>query len=321
MSNGEVKTVKKALLAPLAGVADRAFREICTKFGAAACTGEMVSVKGINYGDAKSHELLMLSDIERPAGIQLFGNTPDDFEKAVYTALKYNPDFIDINMGCPAPKVTKNGSGSALMRDPELCGKIVAATVKNSDVPVTVKIRKGWNAELVNAVEVAKICEQAGAAAVTVHGRTREQMYAPYADLDIIKQVKNSVSVPVIGNGDITDGKSCKKMLEYTLCDAVAVGRGALGRPWIFSEINAFLGNYEFTEPTVEEKMDIMMEHISMICSYKGKKTGINESRKHALWYTKGIRNGAEYRRKLSSVSSVEELYNLSRDIIKNSRS
>lgn len=307
---------KTASLAPLAGVADRAFREICTYFGAKMCTCEMVSAKGINYGDRKSQELMQLSEKERPIGIQLFGSAPGDFAKAIPSVLKFNPDFIDINMGCPAPKVVKNGAGSALMKTPQLCGMIVSECVKASTVPITVKIRKGWDSEHINAVDVAVICEQAGASAITVHGRTREQMYAPYADLNIIKAVKENTSVPVIGNGDITNGKKAVEMIKNTGCDFVAVGRGALGRPWIFSEINAYVNGTEFTEPDIKEKMEIMLYHASLICEYKGDKIGINEARKHAIWYTKGLKGGNEFRRRLSTIESINELKKISDEII-----
>ena len=268
MKIGNLQLSGHASLAPMAGVADRAFRELCMSFGAAACTGEMVSVKGIQYGDRKSDLLMEVSDRERPVGIQLFGSNPEDFARAVPQALLHNPDFIDINMGCPAPKVTKNGGGSTLMKTPERCGEIVAAVVRETNLPVTVKIRRGWDEAHSNAVEVAKICEQAGAAAITVHGRTREQMYAPPVNMETIRLVKEAVTIPVIGNGDVTDGASAQVMYQTTGCDLVAVGRGALGRPWVFAEINAALSGKHFTEPTIEEKMEIMLRHAAKICAH-----------------------------------------------------
>ena len=320
MKIGNLQLSGHASLAPMAGVADRAFRELCMSFGAAACTGEMVSVKGIQYGDRKSDLLMEVSDRERPVGIQLFGSNPEDFARAVPQALLHNPDFIDINMGCPAPKVTKNGGGSTLMKTPERCGEIVAAVVRETNLPVTVKIRRGWDEAHSNAVEVAKICEQAGAAAITVHGRTREQMYAPPVNMETIRLVKEAVTIPVIGNGDVTDGASAQVMYQTTGCDLVAVGRGALGRPWVFAEINAALSGKHFTEPTIEEKMEIMLRHAAKICAYKGVRIGIREARKHAIWYTKGLRGKAAWRRELSQIETVDELKRISARIVEENR-
>ena len=309
-----------ASLAPLAGVADRAFREICASFGASAFTTEMVSAKGLIYGDRKSAELMALTQNERPAGIQLFCSAPEDIAKAIPLTEKFDPDFIDINMGCPAPKVTKNGCGSALLRDPERCGRIVAAAVKASRVPVTVKIRAGWDAEHPTAVETARICAENGAAAITVHGRTREQMYAPPVDLGIIRLVKEAISVPVIGNGDVTDGPSAKHMYEATGCDLVAVGRGALGRPWVFAQISAYMEGRSFAEPDIRTKMDIMLAHASKICEYKGERIGINETRKHAIWYTKGLRGKAELRRRMAEITALSQLETIAREIAEMNR-
>lgn len=317
MKIGNVNMENGVILAPMAGVADRAFRELCVKYGAGYCVGEMVSAKGVTMGDRKSGELMLLSDAERPAAIQIFGNSPETMAEAALCALRYEPEIIDINMGCPAPKIVKGGSGAALSKDPALAGRIVRAVTDVSTVPVTVKIRKGWDDGHVNAVEMAKTAEANGAAAVTVHGRTREQMYAPYADLGIIAEVKKSVGIPVIGNGDVTDGPSAKKMLDETGCDAVMVGRGALGRPWVFGHIRAYLRDgTTLPEPSAEEKMAVMLGHIEKICEYKGEHTGINESRKHAVWYTKGIRNSSAFRLRLSLVKSIGELKALTEEII-----
>lgn len=305
-----------AALAPMAGVADRAFREICMQFGAAFCTGEMVSVKGINFEDKKSLELMTLSEKEHPIGIQLFGACPEDFCYATKRALTFHPDFIDINMGCPAPKIVKNGGGSALLRHPETCGKIVRVVKENCSLPVTVKIRKGWSEDFINTVEIAQICEEAGSDAVTVHGRTKDQMYAPPVDLDCIAKVKQAVQIPVIGNGDINCGKDAEAMIAATGCDAVAIGRGALGKPWIFAEINAYHRGEIFTEPDIHQKMEIMLAHTSKIVSYKGEKRGLNEARKHAVWYTKGLRGGSTFRKSLSVVESMEELKKIAAEII-----
>ena len=317
MKTGNLVITEKAALAPMAGVADRAFRELCRGYGAAYTVCEMASAKGISLGDKKSAELLSISEPERPAGSQIFGNSPETMAKAAEKALEYSPDFIDINMGCPAPKVASSGGGALLMKSPVLAAQIVEAVAKVSTVPVTVKMRSGWDDSTINAVELAKRCEQAGAAAITVHGRTKVQMYAPPVNIDIIKQVKNAVSVPVIGNGDITDGKSAAKMLEETGCDMVMVGRGALGRPWIFSEINAYL-NHEviLSEPTVVQKMHVMLKHIEKICEYKGERVGIREARKHAAWYTKGLHSAANYRARIGLISSIEELQQIALELI-----
>lgn len=312
----EEKFIKRCALAPMAGVADRAFRELCMRYGAAFCTGEMVSVKGIGFEDEKSLALMEISDRERPVGIQLFGAEPEDFIYAARRAATFHPDFIDINMGCPTPKIVKNGGGSALLRDPKRCGEIVRRVRENCDVPVTVKIRKGWDNTSVNAPEVAKICEEAGCAAITVHGRTREQMYAPPVDASCIAAVRRAVSIPVIGNGDIGCGADAVRMLQETGCAALAVGRGALGRPWVFAEINAYLRGEPFTEPDIRERMAVMLEHVSLICQYKGDRIGIREARKHAVWYTKGLRGGGGFRKTLSVVGSIEELKQIAARII-----
>lgn len=297
-------------LAPMAGVADRAFRELCTRYGAAYVVSEMVSSKGVSMGDRKSKFLMQLSDTERPAGVQIFGSDPEIMAQAAKTVLEVQPDFVDINMGCPAPKIAGNGGGAALMRDPILSEKIVKAVVDVcKDVPVTVKIRIGWDEDSVNAVEMAQRAEYAGAAAVTVHGRTRRQMYAPPVHTDCIAAVKQNVQIPVIANGDIADGVSAARMLEATNADFLAVGRASLGRPWVFQQINAYLQEGRLLpEPPVSERMRVMVEHIRSICDYKGERVGIREARKHAAWYTKGIHGAATYRRALGMLESVEQL-------------
>lgn len=317
MKIGNLIIDDKAALAPMAGVADRAFRELCRSYGAAYTVCEMASAKGISLGDKKSAELLFISEAERPAGSQIFGNSPETMAIAAQKALEYSPDFIDINMGCPAPKVASSGGGALLMKDPINSAKIVEAVVKAVNVPVTVKMRSGWDDTNINAVELAKRCEQAGAAAITVHGRTKVQMYAPPVNTDIIRLVKESVSIPVIGNGDIIDGKSAAKMMEETGCDMVMVGRGALGRPWVFQEINAYL-NHEaiLPEPSVTLKMHVMLKHIEKICEYKGERVGIREARKHAAWYTKGLHGAANYRARIGLISSIDELRQIALELI-----
>lgn len=310
MEIGSLKINGHASLAPMAGVADRAFRELCVGYGASYVVSEMISSKGVSLGDRKSKQLMQLSEMERPAGVQIFGSDPEIMAESVKTVLEVQPQFVDINMGCPAPKIAGNGGGASLMRNPELAEQIVAA-VKNAcgEIPVTVKIRAGWDFDTINAVEMAKRAENAGAAAVTVHGRTRQQMYAPPVNHEIIAEVKKAVSIPVVGNGDITDGSSAAKMLENTNCDFLMVGRGALGRPWVFQQINAYLNEGRILpEPPVSERMRVMLNHIQMLCTYKGERVGIREARKHAAWYTKGIRGAAQYRRELGMLESISQL-------------
>lgn len=317
MKIGNLEIKEKAALAPLAGVADRAFRELCRGYGAAYTVCEMASAKGISLGNKKSSELLSITETERPAGSQIFGNSPETMAIATEKALEYSPDFIDINMGCPAPKVAASGGGALLMKNPQLAEDIVKAVVNASTVPVTVKMRSGWDDNSINCVELAKRCEQAGAAAITVHGRTKVQMYAPPVNINIIKAVKEAVCIPVIANGDVTDGKSAAKMLEDTGCDMVMVGRGALGRPWVFHEINAYLDNEVILpEPPVTQKMYVMLKHIEKICEYKGEYVGIREARKHAAWYTKGIHGAANYRARIGLINSIEELRQIALELI-----
>ena len=317
MISGNLEIKEKAALAPLAGVADRAFRELCRGYGAAYTVCEMASAKGISLGDKKSAELLSITETERPAGSQIFGNSPETMAIAAKKALKFNPDFIDINMGCPAPKVASSGGGALLMKNPVLAADIVKAVVEASTVPVTVKMRSGWDDNNINAVELAKRCEDAGAAAITVHGRTKVQMYAPPVNTDIIKQVKAAVKIPVIGNGDVIDGPSAAKLMEETGCDMVMIGRGALGRPWVFSQINAYLEHEVLLpDPTVTEKMFVMLKHIEKLCEYKGERVGIREARKHAAWYTKGLHGAANYRARIGLINSVEELRQIALELI-----
>lgn len=309
MKIGNVEINGKAVLAPMAGVADRAFRELCVSYGASYVVSEMISSKGVSMGDRKSKTLAYLSDAERPAAIQIFGSDPLVMAQSVERVMEYKPEIIDINMGCPAPKIAGNGGGASLAKNPPLAEKIVEAVVKASPVPVTVKIRMGWDFDSINAVEMAKRAENAGASAVTVHGRTRNQMYAPPVNRDIIAQVKKEISIPVIGNGDIVDEQSAAIMLEETNCDLIMIGRGTLGRPWVFSQINAYLEyGRVIPEPPVAERMRVMLKHIATLCEYKGDYIGMREARKHAGWYTKGLHGAANYRRELGSLENMEQL-------------
>ncbi len=317
MRIGNVEITGKAALAPMAGVADRAFRKICMDFGAACVIGEMVSAKGLTYGDRKSAELLELDQDVRPAAIQLFGDDPAIMAEAAQQTLAYRPDWIDINMGCPAPKIAGNHCGSALMREPELCRRIVQAVKEAVPVPVTAKIRKGYAKDEINAVEVARACEAGGADAITVHGRTRDQMYAPPVDWDIIRQVKQAVRIPVIGNGDVADAKSAAALYEQTGCDLIMVGRGALGKPWIFQQIEAYL-NHEaiLPDPGIAQRMSILMKQVQLTAEYKGERVALLEARKHTAWYLNGMRGAAQLRREAGTLTTIEDLARLCARVI-----
>ena len=308
MKIGNVEIKGFAALAPMAGVADRAMREICTRMGAAYTVGELASARGITLGDSKSAELLFCEKNGTPSASQLFGCEPQIMAEAAKRALEFQPDFIDINMGCPAPKVAGNGGGSALMQNPKLAGEIVAAVANAVDVPITVKMRAGWDNNSLNAVELARICEQAGAKAITVHGRTRVQMYAPPVNYDIIKAVKQAVKIPVIANGDIVDGKSAKFVYDYTGCDFIMVGRAAQGNPFVFTEINASLSGKEYTAPTLQERLSVCLEQIELMHKYKDPHNAILEARKHTAWYLSGIHGAAALRRMCGEISSLDDV-------------
>lgn len=314
----DVEFENNVFLAPMAGIADRAFRELCINYGAGYTVSEMVSSKGLTMGDKKSGELLTLGEIENPAGVQIFGDNPEIMAQAAKMCIKYHPNIIDINMGCPAPKIAMNGGGASLMKNPLLAGEIIKAVSKAVDIPVTVKIRKGWDDENITAVELAKIAEKNGAAAITVHGRTRMQMYSGKVDYNIIAKVKKAVDIPVIANGDIVDEQSAAIMFEKTNCDAIMIGRGALGNPWIFRRINAYLNECRvLPDVSINEKMVVMLKHIQKIIEYKGEYTAMREARHHAAYYTKGIRGGAALRKELSTFEHFEQLEELAYKIAK----
>ena len=310
---GGVSLKSHAVLAPMAGVSDRAYRELCVRFGAAYCVSEMVSSKALSFNSKKSEELMEISDLERPCGIQIFGDDPKCMADAAKHALENKPDIIDINMGCPAPKISSNGSGSALMKNPRLCGEIVKAVTAVTDTPVTVKIRKGWDDDSVNAVEVAKFCESAGAAAITVHGRTRQQYYKPPVDYGIIRAVRESVSVPVIANGDIDSAEKAKAVMDITGCDLVMIGRATLGNPWIFSQINAYLENpnVKIHTPDLEERLGVMIEHIGKMVEYKGEHMAMLQARKLVVGYFKGMKGAAALRNEAGKIKTLDDLYEL----------
>lgn len=317
MKIGDLEFTNIAFLAPMAGIADRAFRELCTQFGAAYTVTEMVSSKGLTMGDKKSGELLTIGS-ERPCGAQIFGDDPQIMAQAAVKCLEHKPDIIDINMGCPAPKVAMNGGGASLMKKPQLAYEITKAVVEAVNIPVTVKIRKGWDDDNINAVEMALLAQKAGASAVAVHGRTRQQMYSGTVDYDIIAEVKNALDIPVIANGDITNEQTAAIMLEKTNADAIMIGRGALGNPWVFSRINAYLSECRvLPEPSTIEKMNVMLKHIQKIIEYKGEYTAMREARHHAAYYTKGMRGGAKLRAEISKYEHFEQLQELSYRIIK----
>lgn len=299
-------------LAPMAGVADRAFREICKEMGAAYVVSEMVSSKGVSYKNERSTELMEISELEHPCAVQLFGNEPDTMAIAAKTAMQFKPDILDINMGCPAPKISGNGCGCALMKTPKLCGEIVKAVSNAVDVPVTIKIRKGYDDETLTALEVARYCVDNGASAITIHGRTAKQMYKPYADWEIIAKLKNEFDVPILGNGDVVSGKTAKQMLEQTGCDMVMVGRASLGNPWIFKQINEYINNnIEIPMPTTEERLNVLQKHIKKICDYKGEKIGMKEARKHVAYYFKGFHGAAAFRNEAGKLCTYDDLLRL----------
>ena len=310
MKIGNVEITGKAVLAPMAGITDRAFREICKQFGAAYVVTEMVSAKAIIYENKKTLSLMELSDYERPCGIQIFSGNPNDLEKATYIILeKFRPNIIDINLGCPAPKINKSGAGAVLMKDPKLCFDLVRACVKSSQgkIPVTVKIRSGISKKLINAVEIAKHCECAGASAITIHGRTKEDLYKGKVDLEIIKNVKEAVKIPVIGNGDIKTATDAKNMLDKTRCNLVMIGRGAMGKPYIFEKINKELKGINFKELSKADKIGVMENHILKACKYKGENLGIKQCKKHIYAYLKNLGTAAQIKNKVQDLKNLTD--------------
>lgn len=312
MKLGKIETPNNVFLAPLAGVTDYPFRMICKAFGAGMMTTEMVSAKGLLYENIKTNDLLFVDEKEHPIGAQLFGSNPYILSEMAKRVEETAVDFIDINMGCPAPKITKNGEGSALLKNPERVGEIVYAVSHVLSKPLTVKIRKGYDENHCNAVKVAKIIEQAGASAITLHGRTREQFYSGTADWDIIRAVKQAISIPLIGNGDIYTPEDAKRMFDETKCDAVLIARGAMGNPWIFKRTTHYLETGELLpEPAFEERIPVILEHAERLVAYKGEFVGIREMRTHLSHYVRGVRGATQFRKQLMQVETIADIENL----------
>ena len=309
---GDVSLKNNLILAPMAGVTDLPFRLLCKEQGAGLLCMEMVSAKAIYFNNKNTEELLTIDDREPPVSLQLFGSDPDIISEMAKKIENRPFSILDINMGCPVPKVAGNGEGSALMKNPKLVEEIVSKTAKAIKKPVTVKIRKGFDDEHINAVEIARIAESAGAAAVAVHGRTREQYYSGKADWDIIRQVKEAVKIPVIGNGDVTSPEAARQLMETTGCDGIMIGRGAQGNPWIFRQILHWMETgEEESKPDLEEVKAMILRHAKMLVEYKGAYTGIREMRKHVAWYTAGYPNSAKLRARVNEIESLEALEHL----------
>lgn len=311
MKIGNIETKNNVFLAPMAGVTDLVFRVICKEMDCGMVYSEMVSAKGVQHNNKNTKELLKVDERERPVAMQMFGSDPEIMAEMARKLNEYEDiDILDINMGCPAPKIVKNGEGSALTLNPKLVGEIISAVSKASEKPVTVKFRKGFDDQHLNALEIGKIAEESGAKAVTIHGRTREQYYAGKSDWDIIKALKEEIkTIPVIGNGDIFTPEDAKNMLEYTGCDAVMIGRGSQGNPFIFKRTVEYLENgILLPEPTWEDRLDIAEKHMDMLADYKGEVIGIREMRKHLGWYIKGLPHSAEMRVKINATSGRENM-------------
>ena len=310
MKIGNIEIQGRTALAPMAGVTDMAFREICREYGAPYTYTEMISAKALTYEDKKTGKLLALGKNEHPCAVQIFGSDVDAVYKGSRLAVERSgAEILDINMGCPTPKIVSNGDGSALMKNPDLASKIIKAACCNAGVPVTIKMRLGWDDNNVNAVEFAKMAEDSGAAAIAVHGRTRTQMYAGKADWDMIAEVKQAVSVPVIANGDVFTPEDAKKILDHTGADMCMIGRGALGCPWIFGQAECAINGDDIPEaPSVSDRFDIAERQIRMTCEYKGEYIAMLEARKHLMWYLKGLRGSQSFKMQISKLTKLDEM-------------
>jgi tRNA-dihydrouridine synthase B len=317
MNIGTLQLKNNIFVAPMAGITDTAFRTICSEMGAGLLFTEMISAKGLYYNDTKTKELMNIEDKNRPMGIQLFGSEPDIFVEVIEKYINNNEriDLIDLNLGCPAPKIVKNGDGSALMKNPDLIGEIVYKIKRVANKPVTAKIRAGWDEDSINAVKVGKIIQEAGADALTVHGRHRQQFYSGKADWDVIKEVKENLNIPVIGNGDIFTLEDAKGMEKKTGCDGIMLARGILGNPWLIKSLSNIYNNEEI-EVTSKEKLHMILRHFELIEKYKGRRRAILEMRKHTGWYIKGMENAAKIRDRINKVKEKKEFEKILKELI-----